>query len=52
MEMVRLDWLQVVAACVAIVSIGVVYTVAAGFIDGGTTTVRTSSLQQLPVERR
>ena len=52
MERVRSNWLEIMAACVAVVAIGIVYTVAIGFIHGGTKTVRTSSLQQLPVEHR
>jgi hypothetical protein len=51
MERVRLDWLHVIAACVAVLSIGVIYTVAAGFINGGTTAVQVSSVQHLAVER-
>jgi hypothetical protein len=46
-ERVRWDWLDVVAACVAVLSMGIIYTVAVGFIDSGTAPVRTSSVQQV-----
>jgi hypothetical protein len=49
---VRLDWLEVTAACVAVLAIGIIYTVAIGFIHGGTAPVRTSSVQHLAVEHR
>ena len=51
MKRVHLDWLEVIAACVAVIAIGTVYTVAAGFIDRGTAPVRTSSVQNLTVQQ-
>ena len=48
---VHLDWLEVIAACVAVIAIGTVYTVAVAFIDRGTTPVRTSSVQNLTVQQ-